>query len=243
MIDFTNKVVLVTGGSTGIGRGICDEFILNGATVISGSRREIQNIEGDRKTVTLDITDIASIELAVQKIINTYGKIDVLVNNAGVFKMGKSDLVSSNEWEHVLNTNLVGTFNVSKSVWPHMKKQKYGKIVNIGSLLSHTSFPERAVYGSSKSAIMGLTRTLGIEWIKYGINVNSVSPGMIDIGTNHPSGKVTDEKILTRIPKGRKGTPKDVANAVMFLASDLSSYVVGEDIKVDGGWLANGYFE
>lgn len=240
---FENKVVLITGGSTGIGKGICKEFISEGAIVISGSRREIYNFDGETKTVYLDVNDVSSISLAVERIIDKYGHIDILVNNAGVFKMGESETTTDEDWKFILDTNLKGTFDVSKTVFPYMKKKGYGKIVNMGSLLSHIAFPNRAAYSASKTGVIGITRTLGVEWIKYGINVNSVSPGMIDIGTKHPSGVATDENIISRIPIGRKGTPKDIAACVMFLTSDMADYIVGEDIKVDGGWIANGYFE
>ncbi|HET3257991.1 3-oxoacyl-ACP reductase [Streptococcus pneumoniae] len=238
-----NKIILVTGGSSGIGKAICEEFERKGAVVVSASRREEENLLFPPYSINIDVTNSKSVSTGIGKVIKKFKKIDVLINNSGIFKMGESLSFAEKDWDKVLETNLKGCFLMSRGVFPYMKENQFGKIINIGSLLSHSAFPNRAAYGASKTGVLGLTRTLAIEWIKDGIYVNSISPGMIDIGREHPSKSVTESKILSRIPIKRLGKPKDIAKVALFLASEDSNYIVGEDIRVDGGWLSNGYFE
>lgn len=173
--------------------------------------------------------------------ISHFGGLDILVNCAGVFKLSPSIEVEVEEWENIIKTNLTGTFLACKTAGKEMIKNRSGKIVNFGSLLSFTAFPERLAYASSKGGVLQLTRVLGIEWINKGVNVNAVVPGMIEIETPHPSKQLTNESLMKRIPANKKGSTNDVVGPTLFLSSSLSDYIVGQTIVVDGGWLSYGY--
>lgn len=246
--DFNNYIVLVTGGGSGIGLKIAEEFAKSGATVVIMGRNEkklqraVEELNfGLFRYMICDVSNEEQVINVFSQVKEEFGTIDILVNGAGNFTFSNSEEESISSWKESLDNNLTSAFITSKNVFKYMKEEQRGKIINIASLLSFTAFPERAAYSSSKAGIVQLTKTLGIEWIKFGINVNCVAPGMIEIGRKHPVKNLNNEKINDRIPYGKRGTTEDVSNAVLFLASENSNYIVGQSIVVDGGWLAYGY--
>lgn len=248
--DFRGKTVLITGGGRGIGRTIAKAYSEKGANVAIFSRtksqldqvaQEICNDYEEAIAIVGDICKQDDLQKAVNQTLSHFGSIDILINCAGTFSLGPSVDVEFEEWKQIIDTNLNGTFLACKVIGKEMLKNKKGKIVNFASLLSFTAFPERAAYASSKGGVLQLTRVLGVEWIKYGVNVNAVVPGMVEIETPHPSKTLNNQKIIERTPAARKGRPDDVIGPTLFLTSSIADFIVGQTIVVDGGWLSYGY--
>ncbi|MGY1456422.1 SDR family NAD(P)-dependent oxidoreductase [Streptomyces sp. SS8] len=251
---FEGARVVVTGGGRGIGREVALAFAREGAgsvavaartsAQIDAVRGELRSLGADAHAYTLDVGDEDASRAVVDELLADLGGVDILVNAAGVFDLGETTGFDAQRTRRLLDTNAVGTMTMSRLVAPSMIAEGRGKIVNFTSLLSHTAFPGRAAYSASKAAVLGLTRSLALEWAGHGINVNAVTPGMIQIETPHPaieSGQLAHDDIVGRIPAGRRGSPQDVVGAVLFLAGPDSDYVHGHALVVDGGWLVNGY--
>lgn len=250
---FDGQVALVTGGGRGIGRAIALALVAEGAAVAVFSRttqqlesvvREIEQGGGRAIQVAGDVREVTAVEQAVEQTCATFGCVDVLINCAGVFHLGPSEVGSLEDWQTIIDTNLTGTYLFCQAVGRHMLAAGRGKIVNFGSLLSFVAFPERAAYAASKGGVLQLTRVLGVEWIKRGVNVNAVCPGMIKVETPHQliaRRELREEQFKARIPAGRVGAPRDVVGPTLFLASSDADYVAGQTVVVDGGWLAYGY--
>lgn len=240
-----HKVALVTGGSRGIGKGICLRFAEEGACLIinhydldndaaESTLREVRELGASAVIIKADIKDEKQVEDMVKKAIAEYSKIDMLVNNAGVLKDRSIKKMTLEDWDFVLDTNLKGAFLCIRAVVPHMKQAKYGKIVNIGSRAMWGN-PCQANYTASKGGLVSMTRGLALELARYNINVNCVAPGLVYTEMVENMSKETKERLFQAQLTGMIGTPRDIANVVLFLASDEARYVTGETILADGG--------
>lgn len=225
------KKVLITGASGAIGKGIAEKFRDNGYIVYAGYYRHEPEIEGVNK-IFIDVTS----EESVKSAISAAGTFDVLVNNSGISEQKLFSDITAEDWDKMFCVNTRGCFLTSKAVLPEMIKRKSGRIINISSIWGEVGASTEVHYSASKAAVIGLTKALAKEVSLSGITVNCVSPGMIDSPMN---GHLTEEDIASiadEIPLKRQGTPKDVADAVFFLASDMADYITGQVISVSGGW-------
>lgn len=242
-----NKVALVTGATRGIGKQIALTFAENGYDVAINYRKENEELEITKKEIEAnnvkclavqgDISNFEDCERFVKEIIEEYGKIDVLVNNAGITKDMLLMRMKKEDFESVIDINLVGTFNVTKNVISHMMKARSGKIINISSVVGVSGNAGQTNYSASKAGIIGFTKSLAKEVASRNILVNAVAPGFIETSMTDILKDDIKEEIAKTIPLKRMGTTKDVANLVKFLASDESSYITGQVINVDGGML------
>lgn len=245
MLEFKDKIVLVTGSSRGIGRSIAISFAKAGANVIINYRNnamdasvayDIVSSYGNKcLCIQADVSKDTEVRRMVDKIIETYGRIDVLVNNAGIAIDSEFENKTVSNWQETLNTNVLGPFLTSKYVGKIMVKQKYGKIINISSTNGiNTIYPYSIDYDASKAALINLTKNLAIQFAPY-VNVNSVAPGWVDtpMNANLPKSYLRDEK--EKILLKRFGEPEEISNVVLFLASDKARYITSEIIKVSGG--------
>ena len=242
-----NKVALVTGATRGIGKQIALTFAENGYDVAINYRKENEELEITKKEIEAnnvkclavqgDISNFEDCERFVKEIIEEYGKIDVLVNNAGITKDMLLMRMKKEDFESVIDINLVGIFNVTKNVISHMMKARSGKIINISSVVGVSGNAGQTNYSASKAGIIGFTKSLAKEVASRNILVNAVAPGFIETSMTDILKDDIKEEIAKTIPLKRMGTTKDVANLVKFLASDESSYITGQVINVDGGML------
>ena len=241
-------MALVTGASRGIGRAIAHTLAAHGAAVVVNDvdaqgaekvAKEISGFGGRALVMQADVSDALQVERIVNDVLTRFGRIDILVNNAGVLKATKVEQISPQEWDMIMSVNVKGVFNCSKAVLKAMKVQRSGRIVNIASSAGRSVSNFGGVhYSTSKAAVIGLTRHFAKEVAPYGITVNDVCPGTID--TEMVRGSCTPEylkEVVSSIPLARIGTPQDVANVVLFLASDLSAYMTGASLDVNGGAL------
>ena len=242
-----NKVALVTGATRGIGKQIALTFAENGYDVAINYRKENEELENIKKEIEVnnvkclavqgDVSSFEDCERFVKEIIEEYGKIDVLVNNAGITKDMLLMRMKKEDFESVIDINLVGTFNVTRNVISHMMKARSGKIINISSVVGVSGNAGQTNYSASKAGIIGFTKSLAKEVASRNILVNAVAPGFIETSMTDILKDDIKEEIAKTIPLKRMGTTKDVANLVKFLASDESSYITGQVINVDGGML------
>jgi len=243
-----NKVAIITGGAGGIGYAISTRFAQEGAVVVVNGRH-LENITKVANKITekggralalkADVTNLAEIKGMVDKILKEVGRIDILVNNAGIMGNAPIENLKVEDWEKVMNVNLTGVFLCCQVIGNEMIKVSNGNIINIASIVAHQPYPLGGAYSVSKSGVVILTKQLAIEWAKYSIRVNAISPGMIRTPINefHHSHAETYEKRKALIPLQRIGMPEDVANAAVFFASDESNYITGQVLLVDGGLL------
>jgi 3-oxoacyl-[acyl-carrier protein] reductase len=243
MIELKGKIALVTGAGHGIGKEIALRLARSGAIVavadvsddIFDAAKQIESLGTSAFPVKCDVTDPKQVQNATEKVVAQYGRIDILVNNAGIYPQKAFLEMTKEEWDKVLNVNLNGAFNVTKAVAPTMVKKKYGKIINIASIAGvAVGYLNLTHYSASKAGIAGFTKSLALEMAPYGINVNAIAPGPIDVGTI-PSGSEIVQQIIKTIPTGRMCLPSDIANLVVFLASDESNFITGQCIVSDGG--------
>ena len=245
------QAAIVTGASRGIGRAIALALAKEGADVVvnySSSAKEAEKVAqeirelGQRSIVIkADVADKTAVENMVNETVKQFGKIDILVNNAGMAIVGASEKLEENVWRRGIDVMLTGTFFCSQAAGKEMIKRKSGKIINIASINGIVAFPERASYCAAKAGVMALTKVLASEWARYNINVNAVAPGYVvtDLVTNLAAeGTLDVSELAGRTPNGRLAEGEDVANTVVFLASEAASYVTGATIMVDGGWTA-----
>ena len=233
----------------GIGEGISLRLAAEGAKVavldvnLEGAQKTAQQIEkagGTALAIKVDVSRAVEVEAAARKVVSTFKKIDILVNNAGVSQTSKVASMTEEMWDKVNNVNLKGVFLCCHAVIPYMKQRKYGKIVNIASVLALTGSAYYAHYGATKAGVVGFTRGLAVELGPHNINVNAVGPGVID--TPMAQQDVTEalrQRLQKRIPMRRIGMPRDIADAVSFLASDEASYITGQCLYVCGGLSAD----
>ncbi len=239
MLDFTGKVVLVTGGTRGIGRAIAESFRERGATVyITGTSEERTALAAEEmgvKGIKMNVTDREEVKNAISRIVEAEGGIDILVNNAGITRDSLFMRMKDDDWDAVIDTNLTGIYNVTRQVIPVMVKKRSGNIINISSVVGFTGNVGQVNYSSTKSAIIGFTKSLSKEVSSRGIRVNAVAPGYITTDMTEKIPEKVKEAIRQSIPMRREGKPSEVAGAVLFLASDLASYITGTVIHVNGG--------
>ena len=240
MINFKNKKIIITGATGGIGGSLIKKFIsLNGDVLGTGTKNEKLNLlekeHSGLKVKKFDISNHSKIEEFIENASNELGGLDILINNAGVNVDNLSLRMKDDEWKKVIDVNLTSTFLLSKYAIKKMLKNKFGRIVNITSIVGHSGNLGQSNYSASKAGIIGMSKSLAIEYAKKNITVNCVSPGFIvsDMTSNLPE-KVKDQ-LTSRIPMARLGNGDDVSNCVAFLSSETTSYVTGETIHVNGG--------
>ena len=250
-LDLNGKVAVVIGGTSGIGRAIAHGLAQAGADVIPTSRRaeqvevaaaEIEALGRRTLRVTSDVSDRSSLQHVLEETVKAFGKVDILVNSAGRTKRAPTIDFSDDEWNDILDTNLTGTLRSCQIFGRHMLERQYGRIINIASLSSFVALYEVAAYSASKAAVASLTKSLAVEWAPRGVCVNAIAPGVFRTALNQ---KLLDEtergrEFLLRTPMKRFGKVEELAGAAVFLASDAASFVTGEILTVDGGFLASG---
>jgi 2-deoxy-D-gluconate 3-dehydrogenase len=252
MFDLGGKVAIVTGGNGGIGLGMARGLASHGATIVVAARnpekiaaavRELQALGAAASGVAVDVRDEASVNAMVADAVARHGRLDVLVNNAGINVRKPPHELSLAEWREVLETNLTSAFLASHAAYPHMKKGGGGKIVNIGSMMSIFGAPFVPAYAASKGGIVQFSKVCANAWAKDNIQVNAVLPGWIDTGlTQRARAEIEglNERVLARTPASRWGVPDDLAGIAVFLCSAASDFVTGTAIPVDGGYSVNG---
>jgi NAD(P)-dependent dehydrogenase (short-subunit alcohol dehydrogenase family) len=248
-----NKVAIVTGASKGIGKAIAMSYAREGASVVLASRslniletiaQEIRTSGGEAMAVSVDIRNVESINDLVKKAVDRYGRLDLLVNNAGITMGGPSEDLSPEDWRTALETDLFGVFFSCQAAARVMIPQGGGGIVNISSVNGILAAPRRAAYCASKAAVNELTKVLAIEWADRKIRVNAIAPGYVRtelVQDVIDKGAISLEAIKKRTPQGRIGEVEDIAGLAVYMASDESSYMTGSIVNIDGGWLAYGY--
>lgn len=248
MFRLDGKVAIVTGANTGLGQGMCVALSQAGAKVVGVARRDCVETEqkvkeagGEFHFVKADLSSMEPIGKIIEEAVERFGHIDILVNNAGIIKRNDALNFTEEEWDDVIFLNQKLVFFLSQAAArQYVKQNSGGKIINIASMLSYQGGIRVPSYAASKSAVMGMTKSMANEWAKYDININAIAPGYM--ATNNTQALRSDEgrseEILSRIPANRWGTPDDMMGAVVFLASEASSYVNGFTVAVDGGWLA-----
>jgi NAD(P)-dependent dehydrogenase (short-subunit alcohol dehydrogenase family) len=250
-LELSGKVAVVVGGTSGIGRAIAHGFAQAGADVIPTSRRaeqvdaaarEIEEFGRRALRVTSDVSDRASLEHVLSEAIQAFGKVDILVNSAGRTKRAPTIDFPEDDWNDIFDTNLTGTLRACQVFGRHMLERESGSIINIASLSTFVALFEVAAYSASKAAVASLTKSLALEWSSRGVRVNAIAPGVFRTALNQ---KLLDEtergrEFLLRTPMKRFGNVEELAGAAIFLASDAASFVTGEILTVDGGFLASG---
>src|SRR5687767_6197160 len=250
-LDLSGRVAVVVGGTSGIGRAIALGFAEAGADVIVSGRREAlidavaKEIEAKgRRSLrqAADVADRASLEALRDRVVAEFGKVDILVNSAGTTKRRPTLEVAEDEWNMIMETNLTGTLRACQVFGKHMLERGYGRIINIASLSSFVALFEVAAYAASKAAVASLTKSLAIEWSSKGVTVNAIAPGVFrtDLNSALLDGTERGREFLLRTPMKRFGKVEELAGAAVFLASDAASFVNGEVLAVDGGFLASG---
>ena len=244
MVNLNGKIALVTGASQGIGRACALELAKSGATVALAARNEAKLAEvaaeiaaagGQAAAFALDVASEESIKNGATAVLDRFGKVEILVNNAGITRDVLMMRMKRNDWDDVLGTNLTGTFLLTQALLRQMTKNRWGRIVNITSVVGRTGQEGQVNYAASKAGLIGFTRSLAREVASRGITVNAVAPGYIET----PMTAVLDEKlrakIVEQIPLGRPGTDTEIAQSVVFLASDAAAYITGHVLDVNGG--------
>lgn len=244
---FANQVAIVTGAGRGIGHAIAVRLAREGARVASVSRTETNSqrtadeINAARsdasKAYAVDVSDHASVQSVGAHILEEFGRVDILINNAGVTRDGLSIRMSVEDWDTVVNTNLKGAFNFTQSVMRAMIKQRSGRIINVSSVIGLIGNAGQANYAASKAGLIGFTKSIARELASRGITVNAIAPGLIDTDMTAVLPEELRKRILTRVPLGHLGQPDDVAAAVAFLASTEAKYITGQVLAVDGGMV------
>ena len=242
-MNLKGQTALITGAGRGIGKTIAIKLAKSGANIVLADmspdvtevREEVESLGRKCMTFEADVTDFEAIDTMVKKIIEEPGSIHILVNNAGITQDNLFMRMKPEQWLKVIDVNLNGVFNVTKAVIRQMVKQRSGKIINISSVVGFTGNPGQVNYSSTKSALVGFTKSLAREVGARGVTVNAVAPGFIDTAMTQALNESQQEVILQQIPLGRMGDAEDIANAVAFLASDEASYITGTVLHVNGG--------
>jgi 3-oxoacyl-[acyl-carrier protein] reductase len=244
LVNLKGKIAIVTGAGHGIGREIALTLARNGAEVVVTDvsdaifevGKQIEALGSKALPIKCDVTELEQAKDVEENVVKKYERIDILVNNAGIYPQKAFLEMTAEDWNKVLRINLNGAFHCTKAVLPKMVKQKYGKIVNIASIAGAVvAFPNLVHYSASKAAIAGFTKSLALEVAQYGINVNAVAPGPIDVGEMPVDSEMYKQSVRA-IPVGRMGEPADIANLVAFLVSDEANFITGQCVVSDGGY-------
>ena len=243
-MKLAGKVALVTGAAQGIGKAVALLLARNGADIVVSdinlekaeeTAKEIQALGRKALATKVDVATLSDVEKMVEAILVQFGKVDILVNNAGIARDKLILRMTEEDWDAVLNINLKGTFNCTKAVVRHMSKQRSGKIVNIASVVGEMGNAGQGNYAASKAGVIGFTKTIAREFAQRGINVNAIAPGYIETPMTDTLPDKAKEELKRLIPMDRLGKPEDVAEAVLFLVSEASSYITGHVLNVNGG--------
>ncbi|TIX48994.1 acetoacetyl-CoA reductase [Alteraurantiacibacter aquimixticola] len=234
------RVAIVTGGTRGIGKAICESLKADGMTVVANyagndEKARAFTEETGIPAYKFDVADYDAVQAACAKIAEDVGPIDVLVNNAGITRDGTLLKMSQEDWMDVVNTNLGGCFNLAKACFAHMRDQKWGRIINIGSINGQAGQYGQVNYAAAKSGIHGFTKALAQEGARFGITVNAIAPGYIDTDMVAAVPENVLEKIVAKIPVGRLGHAEEIARGVSFLASEDAGFVTGSTMSINGG--------
>lgn len=244
------RVALITGGNRGLGFAMAQALAEAGANVVVTSRQEERALESAAAIagatgqptmgLTVDVTDAEQIETMIQSVMKEFGRIDILVNNAGINIRKPVEELDEASWDLVQDTNLKAPFLCSRAAARYMKQQRYGRIINLSSMMGLVALPERSAYCSSKGGLIQLTRVMALEWAAYNITVNALCPGPFATELNIPvmNNPQANQFFLSHIALGRWGQPEELGGAIVFLASDASSFMTGAALVVDGGWTA-----
>ena len=248
MTKLKDKVAFITGAAQGIGKAIAFALAKEGASIIisdinlelaTQTAKEVESLGVKTLALKTNVSDLNDVEKSVEEAVKVMGRIDLLVNNAGITKDGLFIRMKKEDWDLVLSINLTGVFNLCKTISPLMMKQRSGKIINIASIVGEMGNAGQANYAASKAGVIGLSKTLSRELASREITVNAVAPGFIQTAMTDKIPEEIKQKMLTQIPLGKLGRPEDVAAAVLFLASPAADYVTGQVINVNGGMLMN----
>ncbi|MFM7389607.1 MAG: SDR family NAD(P)-dependent oxidoreductase [Vampirovibrionales bacterium] len=239
------KVAIITGGSRGIGKGLCEVFAREGATVIflyasndeaaNDTLAKIEALGGQGKAYKLSVTDKDGIKAMIKEVIDTYGQIDILVNNAAINKGDNFVTTTEKSWLHIMDTNVNGLYYMTKPIIKQMMKQRRGNVLNITSIAALRAVPTSVHYATSKAAVVGFTKCLAREVSSFGITVNAIAAGIYDTDLGHDLPDMMLGFYENWVPKGRLGVPQDLAEMACFMCSDRNTYMAGEVITVDGG--------
>ncbi|MCY9842903.1 3-oxoacyl-ACP reductase FabG [Vibrio caribbeanicus] len=240
-MNLEGKIALVTGASRGIGRAIAELLVERGATVIGTATSEtgaaaISDYLGDKgRGLALNVTDVESIEATLKTINDEFGAIDVLVNNAGITRDNLLMRMKDDEWNDIIDTNLTPIYRMSKAVLRGMMKKRAGRIINVGSVVGTMGNAGQANYAAAKAGVIGFTKSMAREVASRGVTVNTVSPGFIETDMTKALNDDQRATTLANVPAGRLGDPREIASAVVFLASPEAAYITGETLHVNGG--------
>ncbi|MFA0438568.1 3-oxoacyl-ACP reductase [Vibrio sp. 10N.286.49.C2] len=240
-MNLEGKIALVTGASRGIGRSIAELLVERGATVIgtattdNGAAAISEYLGENGKGFALNVTDTASIEASLKQMTNEFGPIDILVNNAGITRDNLLMRMKDDEWTDIMDTNLTSIFRLSKAVMRGMMKKRQGRIINVGSVVGTMGNAGQANYAAAKAGVIGFTKSLAREVASRGVTVNTVAPGFIETDMTKALNDEQRAATLANVPAGRLGDPREIASAVVFLASPEAAYITGETLHVNGG--------
>ncbi|TMX46239.1 3-oxoacyl-ACP reductase [Vibrio sp. Hep-1b-8] len=241
MMNLEGKIALVTGASRGIGRAIAELLVERGATVIgtatseSGAAAISEYLGENGKGLALNVTDVESIEATLKTINDEFGAIDILVNNAGITRDNLLMRMKDSEWDDIIDTNLTPIFRMSKAVLRGMMKKRAGRIINVGSVVGTMGNAGQANYAAAKAGVIGFTKSMAREVASRGVTVNTVAPGFIETDMTKALNDDQRAATLSNVPAGRLGDPREIASAVVFLASPEAAYITGETLHVNGG--------
>jgi NAD(P)-dependent dehydrogenase (short-subunit alcohol dehydrogenase family) len=249
IFDLRGRTALITGASRGLGAGAARALAAAGANVALAARtaddlaavqRSVEQAGGQAHVIVADVTDESAVEAMVQNAMDRFGALDILVNNAGRNVRKPALELSSAEFDEVLSLNLRSYFLCARAAGRAMVARRYGRVINMSSILASIGLPNQTAYASSKGGIGGLTRVLAIEWAQFGVTCNAIGPTYFETELTRPLYEDPERRefITSRTPMGRWGQPHELAGALIFLASEASGYVTGQTLYVDGGWLA-----
>ncbi len=247
--ELSGKLALITGASKGLGKAMAVALGESGATIalisrdrerLDGVRHELEHLGGKAHVFVADVRDEASITRLEAEVKEQLGKVQILINNAGINIRKNLIDFSLEEWRSVVDTNLTSAFLMCRAFVPHMRGSGYGRILNLASIMSHVSLPQRSAYSASKAALLGLTRALALELATEGITVNAISPGPFgtEMNASLMQNPETNAQFLANIPAGKWGKPEDIGSLACYLCSEAAEFITGTDIVIDGGWCA-----